>query len=206
MSPTLNFLAHFHLAHPTDASRVGGLLGDFARGTPENLLTRFPKELVDGIMLHRVIDRFTDTHPVFLRSKNLLHPTRRRFAGIIIDIFFDHFLAQLWSDYSKIPLPGFIEEIHDTLDRRKDWLTPELLELVPRMKTENWLGTYGTIPGLALTFRRVSQRRDFLAPLSGAEKDLTDHYQSFGRAFREFYPEVISFAKQENPGGAFNSR
>lgn len=201
----MNFLAHFHLAHATDASRVGALLGDFARGTPESLLSQFPKEVVQGIMLHRVIDRFTDSHPVFLRSKALLHPTRRRFAGIIIDIFFDHFLAQLWADYAEIPLPRFIQEIHDTLDRRADWLTPELLEVVPRMKDENWLGTYGTIPGLALTFRRVSQRRPFLAPLAGAEADLTDHYQSFGRAFREFYPEVILFAREENPGGAFSS-
>ena len=202
----MNFLAHFHLAHPTDASRVGGILGDFARGTPENLRTRFPKEVVDGIMLHRVIDRFTDSHSVFLESKKFLHPNRRRFAGIVIDIFFDHFLAQLWSDYSQTPLPEFIEEIHSLLERRQEWLTPELVEVIPRMKNENWLGNYGTISGLALTFQRVSQRRPFLAPLAGAEEDLTDHYQSFGRAFREFYPEVLSFANEENPGGAFSSR
>jgi acyl carrier protein phosphodiesterase len=201
----LNFLAHFHLAQATDGSRVGALLGDFVRGTPESLRTRLPSELVDGIILHRAIDRFTDTHEVFLRTKKLLSPPRRRFAGIIVDIFFDHFLAHMWSDYSKIPLRQFIAEIHDTLERRDAWLTPEVSAIIGRMKQENWLGTYGTISGLALTFQRVSQRRTFLSPLVGAEDDLTSHYQSFTNAFRSFYPEVMSFASGENPGGALSS-
>ena len=201
----MNFLAHFHLAQATDGSRVGALLGDFVRGTPESLRTRLPSELVDGIVLHRAIDRFTDTHEIFLRTKKLLSPPRRRFAGIIIDIFFDHFLAHMWSDYSKIPLRQFITEIHNTLKRRDEWLTPEISSVIGRMKQENWLGTYGTIPGLALTFQRVSERRTFLAPLVGAEDDLTSHYQSFTNAFRSFYPEVMSFASGENPGGALSS-
>lgn len=201
----MNFLAHFHLAHPTDASRVGAILGDFVKGTPETLLTRFPAEVVNGIVLHRAIDRYTDEHPVFLETKRLLHSSRKRFAGIIVDIIFDHFLAHHWNDYSRIPLQKFITDIHELLERRKSWLTPELASIVGRMTEENWLGTYGTIPGLALTFRRVSQRREFLAPLRGAEDDLTDHYHSFSRAFRKFYPEVLSFAREENPEGAFNS-
>nr|MBR9810071.1 hypothetical protein [bacterium] len=65
----MNFLAHFHLAQPTDGSRIGALLGDFVRGTPESLQTRFPPEVVNGIILHRAIDRFTDSHEIFLKSK-----------------------------------------------------------------------------------------------------------------------------------------
>lgn len=111
----------------------------------------------------------------------------------------------MWSDYSKIPLRQFITEIHNTLKRRDEWLTPEVSSVIGRMKQENWLGTYGTIPGLALTFQRVSERRTFLVPLVGAEDDLTSHYQSFTNAFRSFYPEVMSFASGENPGGALSS-
>lgn len=201
----MNFLAHFHLAQPTDGSRVGALLGDFVRGTPESLRNQLPPEVVDGIILHRAIDRFTDSHEIFLRIKKLLSRPRRRFAGIIIDIYFDHFLAQLWSDFSKVPLQNFTAEIYDTLGRRADWLGPEVSEITRRMQDENWLGTYGTIPGLALTFRKVSQRRTFLTPLIGAEEDLTNHYQSFTTAFRSFYPEVMSFASEENPGGPLSS-
>jgi acyl carrier protein phosphodiesterase len=191
----LNFLAHFHLAKNTDASRVGALLGDFVRGTPESLRAQFPDEVIDGIMLHRAVDQFTDSHASFLDAKKFLSPERRRFAGIIIDIFFDHFLAHHWQEYSDGPLNLFISEVYHTLDRRTDWLTPELEALVPRMQAENWLGTYGAIDGLALTFRRVSSRRKFLSPLVGAEEDLTSHYYSFSKAFHIFYPQVMEFAK-----------
>ncbi|OUV15817.1 MAG: hypothetical protein CBC46_04550 [Verrucomicrobiaceae bacterium TMED86] len=191
----MNFLAHFHLAKNTDASRVGALLGDFVRGTPESLRKQFPDEVIDGIMLHRAVDQFTDSHTSFLDAKKFLSPERRRFAGIIIDIFFDHFLAHHWQEYSDGPLNLFISEVHRILDRRTDWLTPELEALVPRMQAENWLGTYGTIDGLALTFRRISSRREFLSPLVGAEEDLTSHYHSFSKAFHIFYPQVMEFAK-----------
>ncbi len=201
----MNFLAHFHLAHATDASRVGALLGDFARGTPESLRERFPEDIVQGIILHRAIDRFTDSHPVFLKSKQFLSPPRRRFAGIIIDIYFDHFLAHAWADFAEGSLKDFITEIYQLLIRRRDWLTPELRVIVERMEKEDWLGTYGTIPGLALTFQRMSQRRDFLAPLIGSEEDLVAHYHSFSKAFREFYPAILTYAREENPGGALSS-
>ena len=191
----MNFLAHFHLAENTDASRVGALLGDFVRGTPESLRAQFPDEVIDGIMLHRAVDQFTDSHASFLDAKKFLSPERRRFAGIIIDIFFDHFLARHWQEYSDGPLNLFISEVYRTLDRRTDWLTPELEALAPRMQAENWLGTYGAIDGLALTFRRVSSRRKFLSPLVGAEEDLTSHYHSFSKAFHIFYPQVMEFAK-----------
>ncbi|MGJ8695146.1 MAG: ACP phosphodiesterase [Verrucomicrobiaceae bacterium] len=190
----MNFLAHFALAQPTDASRVGALLGDFVRGHPSSLTGQYPPEVIEGIMLHRAIDRFTDDHPVFLKAKDLLSPKRRRFAGIIIDIFFDHFLAIHWEDFEKGNLPRFISELYDTLERRHDWLTPELHEIVPRMKDENWLQCYGTIEGLKLTFERISKRRSWLKPLVGAETDLIDHYQSFDRAFHTFYPEVRQYA------------
>ena len=201
----MNFLAHFQLALPTDASRVGALLGDFARGTPEHLRESYPEDLVQGIMLHRAIDRFTDSHPIFLETKQLLDPSRRRFAGIIIDIFFDHFLAHSWSHYSQVSLRSFVDEIHSLLTRRTDWLDDEFQGFVGKMKDEDWLGTYGTIPGLALTFERMSQRRDFLSPLIGSEQDLVQHYHSFSKAFQNFYPELLAYVRSENPGGALSS-
>jgi len=187
----LNFLAHFQ--------------GDFARGTPEHLRENYPEDLVQGILLHRAIDRFTDSHPVFLESKKLLHPSRRRFAGIIIDIFFDHLLAHSWADYSQVSLRDFVDDIHSLLSRRSHWLDKELQSIVSKMRDEDWLGTYGTIPGLTLTFERMSQRRDFLAPLIGSEEDLVKHYHSFSKAFQQFYPELLDYVRSENPGGAFNS-
>ena len=84
----MNYLAHLLLAGPTDASRVGNLLGDFVRGTPESLRGSYPDEVIAGIVMHRELDRFTDDHPAFQEARELLDPEHRRFAGIIIDIFF----------------------------------------------------------------------------------------------------------------------
>lgn len=195
----MNFLAHFHLARPTDPSRVGALLADFVRGTQNSLLERYPADLVEGIMLHRTIDSFTDRHPVFLECKAYLAPERRRFAGIIIDVFFDHFLTQQWQEFSTQPLPAFISETYGILDRNHQWLTPDLQSNLPRMKSENWLDSYGTLEGLALTFRRISRRRDFLAPLVGSEEDLISNYSSFEQGFRSFYPELIEHTRSYHP-------
>lgn len=201
----MNFLAHFHLARPTDASRVGALLGDFVRGPAEVLLEQWPTDLVEGIMLHRRIDQFTDSHPVFRRCKSFLHPSRRRFSGIVIDLFFDHLLSRKWAQFSELALPDFITLIHDAFDRRQAWLPPEVAPVVGRMKSQNWLATYQSLPGLALTLQRVSQRRPFLAIIDGAEDDLTRHHDAFEEAFDEFYPALVTFARQAGEEGAFNS-
>ncbi|MGC6458688.1 MAG: ACP phosphodiesterase [Akkermansiaceae bacterium] len=201
----MNFLAHFHLAKPTDGSRVGALLGDFVRGTPESLRRKLTNDLVEGIMLHRAIDQFTDSHPVFQECKTLLHPSRRRFAGIVIDLFFDHLLSINWAHFSSTPLPSFIAEIHRTLERKAYWLPPEVTPVVERMMKQEWLGSYQSRRGLIQTLQRVSQRRSFLKPLREAEEDFSAHREAFQDAFNRFYPELVSFVDQISEGGAFSS-
>ena len=197
----MNFLAHFHLAEPTDASRVGNLLGDFVKGTPDSLTDDFPAEVIRGIRMHRAMDRFTDGHAAFHEAKKLLAPKRRRFAGVVIDIFFDHFLALQWGKYSPQPLIEFISETYTILENHQDWLTPPLREILPRMKNEDWLGSYSTPDGIALTLRRVSQRRPRLDPIADCHLDFREHYDAFGKAFDHFYPEALAYAKiwDQNP-------
>ena len=183
----MNYLAHLLLAGPDDASRVGNLMGDFVKGRPESLREDYPAAVVDGIMMHRQLDRFTDDHPSFRTARQWLAPERRRFAGIVIDIFFDHFLTAHWASFSTQPLPRFLEEIYATLERHRDWLSDELAGVLPRMRQENWLMSYGTIDGLALTFDRISERRPRLAAIRGSTDDLVAHYHSFDRTFHEFF-------------------
>ncbi|MDA0766965.1 MAG: ACP phosphodiesterase [Verrucomicrobia bacterium] len=190
----MNYLAHVFLAHPTDASRIGNLLGDFVRGTPDSLCGPYPDAVVDGIVMHRALDRFTDTHPAFLEARALLAPERRRFAGIIVDIFFDHFLTQHWSTFSDQALPNFVSNFHDALERHPDWLSDDLRRIQPRMRKESWLESYGTIPGIDLTLRRVSTRSPRLTPIADGVRDLTDHYHSLDRAFHAFFPDAQTHA------------
>lgn len=104
-------------------------------------------------------------------------------------------MTKHWNDFAKVDLKEFTDGLYQLLIDRPEWLNDELREIVPRMKDENWLLAYGSLDGLALTFRRISRRRDFLTPLIGAEKDLETHYEEFEAAFLKFYPELVEFAR-----------
>ena len=104
----MNFLAHLYLAEPTPACRVGNVLGDFVRGRINALTAELPAPLVAGILRHRTLDRFTDAHPVAREARSLVAPERGRFAGVVVDIAYDHVLARQWNDWAGEPLPSFL--------------------------------------------------------------------------------------------------
>jgi acyl carrier protein phosphodiesterase len=197
----MNYLAHLLLADDTDASRIGNLLGDFTRGPMEELAKLYPAELVRGIKMHRAVDSFTDAHEVFRRSRILLSPERRRFAGIIVDIFFDHYLCLHWKQYCQSPLEEFIEEVYQALDEHPEWRAGRLADAFPMMRSENWLMTYTTIEGIGLTLDRVSRRSPRISKIAGGAEDLRENYEAFEKKFHEFMPDLVKFAdewKKEN--------
>lgn len=186
----MNFLAHLALAGSNDASRIGNILGDFEKGTPSSIRQRLPDEVVAGIVMHRQIDRFTDDHPVFQQSKLLLAPHRRRFAGIIVDIFFDYFLNRHWNRYHPGNVPDFIEEIYQLFERRPEWLGQQFGPIVPLLRSENWLASYNTFEGLDLTLNRIATRSPKLIPIRDGVHDLREHQQKFEELFLTIYPDV----------------
>lgn len=195
-SHRMNFLAHLALAGPSDASRIGNLLGDFEKGTPASIRERLPAPIVEGIVMHRHIDRFTDSHPVFHQARLLLAPERRRFAGIIIDIYFDHLLNKHWASYHPGTVPEFTREIYQTFDRHPDWLGPRLGPLVPRIKREDWLAAYSTMDGIDLTLHRVASRSPRLSAIATATPDLIAGKEALEALFLRFYPEIRQYAAE----------
>ncbi|MGJ8677966.1 MAG: ACP phosphodiesterase [Akkermansiaceae bacterium] len=189
----MNYLAHLLLADDSDASRIGNLLGDFTRGPLENLREVYPAELVRGIKMHRAVDRFTDDHPTFKRGRSLLHRDRIRFAGIIIDIFYDHLLCVHWDKFSSIPLKDFTRQVYEALERNPDWHAGRLAKLFPRIKTENWLMIYQTLDGLDYTLKRVSMRSERISEVAHSMEDLKNNYAAFEELFHEFMPELVKF-------------
>lgn len=192
----MNFLAHLLLAGPDPASRIGNLLGDFVKGTPESLTNQYPPDVLAGIVMHRKLDRFTDQHPQFLRARELLVPERRRFAGIVVDVLFDHFLSTSWDDFCHQPLAEFVEETFLLLESHRDWLSNDFLAILPRMRRENWLMCYGTIEGLELTFERISQRSPRLEPIRDSASDLSAAFEEFREAFTGFFPDAQEEARR----------
>lgn len=194
----MNYLAHLALTPSStgvraDALRIGNLLGDFIKGTESTLRLQLSADLVDGIMLHRAIDKFTDAHPTFLASKQLLSPERKRFAGIVVDIIYDHFLSLHWETYHDEPLDQFIAKVYTLLDTNKEWQLGTLKQAFPIMKSQNWLGCYSTVEGINTTFRRVASRGKHTAPIADTHLDFKQHYHQFQEHFHLIYKDLLTF-------------
>jgi acyl carrier protein phosphodiesterase len=185
----VNFLAHLLLSPPTADGRLGGLLGDFVKGPLTH--AGYPPSVVDGIRLHRQVDTFTDAHPAVQAARNLVSPGRRRFAGILVDVFFDHFLARRWEHWHPAPLRRFADLVYDELARTPHPVPPRFAAMAPTMAAQDWLGTYANIAGIALTLERMSRRSSVAAPLAGGAEELCRAFEGFERAFEAFFPQVL---------------
>lgn len=189
----MNFLAHLHLAARTPESRLGNMLGDFVKGRPDD---RFAPEIWEGIMLHRHVDAFTDSHPEWKKSKGRLSPERRRFAGIIVDVFYDHFLARHWERFSGDgeTLGEFIDGCHTDLLALRDQAPPDAAAVFERMAEEQWLRSYFETEGIARALERISRRSPVLGPVRDSIEELETHYEAIEQDFLAFYPDLIRYA------------
>ncbi len=189
----MNYLAHLYLAADTPESRLGSLLGDFRKGLD---LETLPSAIVDGIQLHQRVDIFTDTHPVVRQAKLLVHPDRRRFAGIFLDVFYDHYLSVHWSHYSQVPLRRFIDRFYEILISHQAVLPTQLGRAVPYIIDQDWLGCYGTTDGIALTLRRMAHRMRRTNPMADGILDLVENYEAFDRSFLAFFPDLMDYVQK----------
>jgi acyl carrier protein phosphodiesterase len=178
----VNYLGHLLVLPDAGLITLGNLLGDFFKGRVDGIE---PIELRQGVMLHREIDRFTDSHPVVLRSIARLGPERRRLGGVLVDVFYDHFLAQGVD----------VEQLRGGLMEHIGGLPPELQALPDRMITGRWLGSYATVEGIGMVLERMEARRKRIIGLAGAEVELTRHYEELKSDLTEFYPDVVRFTR-----------
>ncbi len=193
----MNYLAHLYLAEDSDESLLGNLLGDFVKG---RLLDQYSPEIIKGIKTHRKVDFYTDNSAMFLECKNLLHVDRRRFAGIIVDLSFDHFLAKNWAVYSDIELSEFANRVYALLIKHESILPPKLLQRMPYMIGDDWLVSYKNIDTIELALnamsRRLSRRFERAAVIKYGIEDIKDNYDELEQKFSEFFPELISFVEE----------
>ena len=184
---SMNWLAHLQLSEPTPEARIGGLLPDLVRG-PE--LEAAAAVFRSGITEHRLIDSFTDRHPVFARSRSRISPRLRRFSGIIIDVFYDHFLTRHWHDYSAGPLPSLLAAFHQDVEGFMEHIPVSARPRLDRMRDEGWLESYGTVAGIGLALGRIGRRLKQPVDLGAATDDLERHHHELAEDFRIFYPEL----------------
>ncbi|HEY6896802.1 MAG TPA: ACP phosphodiesterase [Rhodocyclaceae bacterium] len=186
----MNFLAHLLLAGPAEADRLGALMGDFVKGPLPGTL---PPDIAAGVRLHRSIDSFADAHPAFRRSRERMSQERRRYGGILVDMFYDHLLARHWPRFHPQPLNEFAQDAYALLRRHHALLPEKLAAIAPAMAAHDWLTSYAEIESLTTALTRMSKRLRRENSLAGGEVELAADYAGFELDCLEFLPEAMRF-------------
>lgn len=190
----MNFLAHIYLSGDNDLMKIGNFMADGIHGKN---FDNFPMEIQKGIILHRSIDTFTDAHPIFRQSTKRLHANYHHYSGIIVDIFYDHFLAKNWSDYSDEKLEVFSERFYQTLRDNYDILTLKTQKMLPYMTAHNWLVSYKTIEGIENVLEKMDTRMKRESNMQFSVTELRFFYTEFEHEFTQFFKELIIHSNQK---------
>lgn len=192
----MNFLAHLYLSGKDPKRMVGNFMGDFVKGKEIDLLE--PK-ISEGVRLHRLIDEFTDSHRVVSESKDRLREKYRHYAGVIVDIYYDHFLATLWQDYHPQRLEVYAEHSYQVVRSHWHLLPPKAQFMFPYMERTNWLVSYAQINGIQRAMDGMARRTRFYSKMEESTLDLQKHYSAFQSEFQLFFPDLVKFVKAEIP-------
>ena len=189
----MNFLAHFHLAWPDEGLIAGGLEGDYYKG---RLGPELPDDLARGIRLHRAIDAFTDDHQRVRALRREFPPRLRRYAGILIDLSFDHFLTLHWSRYADLPLAEFNRRVLVAIALRQEYLSPASRGMLARLRDYDILNRYHEWRTVTVTAERIGERFRRGNPLRQLDSPLADIRCELEAAFLDFYPDLRAFTAE----------
>ncbi len=189
----MNFLAHLYLSGENEETILGNFIADHVKGKRIN---KYSAGIIAGIKLHREIDAFTDKHPIFLSSKNRLQKIYRKYSGVIVDMFYDHFLSANWNDYSDEDIISFTTRMYKIAIKHYFILPPKTKRLLPFMAKSNWLAGYGTFEGIDRALKGMSGRTPFNSGMENATIDLKKDYDKYKTEFQTFFPEIIRYSEK----------
>jgi len=190
----MNFLAHIYLSFDDKEITLGNFFADHIRG---NKFGHLPIKIQKGILLHREIDTFTDSHPTVRKSSKRLHKNYSHYSRVIVDIYYDHFLAKNWSDYSEVPLDEYVENFYNLLEDNYDVLPMATKRMMPYMMADNWLLNYANLAGINNVLHGMNRRTKNKSRMNFAILDLEEHYTEFENEFTSFFEELITFSNQK---------
>jgi acyl carrier protein phosphodiesterase len=190
----MNFLAHTYLSGCNEEIVVGNFMGDYVKGRNYRHL---PELIRKGVLIHRDIDSFTDAHPITRRSRMHLINRYHKYAGVIIDIFYDHFLASSWAEYCNIPLKEYVDQTYALLKRNYRSLPMGIKVWFPTFLENNWMLAYQTVDGIELVLERMSANTSLPDHTAYAIEVLRKKYDHFSDDFREFFPGIIDFIEEK---------
>jgi acyl carrier protein phosphodiesterase len=190
----MNFLAHIYLSGDNDLIKIGNFMADGIRGKQ---FETYPNEIQKGIILHRAIDTFTDSHPIFRQSTKRLHENYHHYAGVIVDILYDHYLAKNWDSYSDVKLEDFVNRFYQSLENNKNILSERTIAIMPILMKENWLLTYRSIAGINQILTQMDRRTQNQSKMRFATNELGEFYSDFEMEFTEFFKDLIQFSNEK---------
>lgn len=183
----MNFLGHFYLSKNDPGLLIGNYIADFVKGKK---YLDYPDAISKGIIMHRNIDFFTDGHEMFRKGKKRLFPIYRHYSGVIMDMYYDHFLARFWGDYSQINLEDFSKSVYETIQENWEYLPEKSKYMFPYMKNGNWLLRYSTTMGIDQSLNGMSRRLNNNSKLELAVNQLHEYYDEYKSEFESFMPEL----------------
>jgi acyl carrier protein phosphodiesterase len=189
----MNFLAHAYLSGDNEKLLLGNFIADFVKG--RSALALFEDDVKNGIYLHRAIDAFTDTHPVVSQSKDRLRPKYRHYAGVIVDMFYDHFLALDWHQWHEKPLNVFAKETYGIISSFHDILPDRVKAFFPYMVRGDWLTNYARVEGIGRALTGMSRRTPYESYMDESVNELVRFRNEFHEEFRQFFPELKRHAE-----------
>ncbi len=173
---------------------LGNLISDFVKGKKK---FDFPQGIQNGIALHRAIDTFTDAHEATRKAKEVFRTHYRLYAGALVDVIYDHFLAMDENEFTDSSLHDFSLQVYSSIDKYEQWLPERFALMFPYLKEHNWLYNYRTRWGIGKSLGGVVRRAAYLTESETAFRLFEEHYQPLQLCYRHFWGELKSFARQQ---------
>jgi len=189
----LNYLAHLFLAGNHPEIILGNFIADHVKGSD---IMKYTENVRKGISMHRAIDTFTDNHPVVKKSISRLRADFRKYSGVIVDMYYDHYLSAHWDEYSLLDIHSFTKSRYDILNSFKEILPVRSARLLFYMEKQNWLVSYSQFEGMQQAFNGMSYRASFESKMEAAVVNLKSGYSEFRAEFMEFFPELQLFVRE----------
>jgi len=193
----MNYLAHAYLSFGRPGILVGNMISDHVKGKRK---FDYPGQIQQGIAVHREIDRFTDTHPATKEAKEVFRPAYRLYAGSLMDVIYDHFLALDENEFTDESLKAFTINTYAMLDQFTDHFPEKFSRMYPYMKAQNWLYNYRYRQGIEKSLAGLVRRAKYLEESDTAYLLFNEHYNKLKDLYQLFFPELknmtANFLKQ----------